>query len=274
MICSFLRLPILPPLSLSLSQKRNFNTHGNLSGDSEYLPPDENNFNPWTTSDYEDFCRELNLSKSTSIKCLRMLKSDPDFKNKLSSIKNHHIKKRNNELVDLFQITHQYTYCSDINSLLENLTNDASSKKWSLFIDFSKRTLKAALICELHEYPSIPIVHARVKEDRRSVLRILELIKNKEKNWPIISDLKVMNFLLGFPSGCAKHPCCYFFFDTRNCLPDFDKNISWPIMHIGEKESISLNHYYFSLLHIKLGLFHKFVKLYLMAGNAFNIWFK
>ena len=66
--------------------------------------------------------------------------------------------------------------------------------------------MKAALICESHEYPSIPIVHAYAKEDRRSVLRILELIKYKEKNWPIISDLKVINFLLGFPGGFAKIP--------------------------------------------------------------------
>ena len=81
-----------------------------------------------------------------------------------------------------------------------------------------------------------------------------------------IGPLLVMNFLLGFP----KHPCYYCFFDTRNCFPDFDKNFSWPIRHISQEESVSPNNIIFPFLHIKLGLFQKFVKTLPKDGECFQ----
>lgn len=241
-----------------------------LTDDNEYLPPSDNQSSMWSSSDFGDFCRELNLSKSASIKCLKMLKSDQDIAKKLSDIKICDIKFRNYELLDLFETNGLFTFCTNVNYLLERLSASALSKSWSLFIDSSKFSLKAALVCESHEYPTVPIVHARVKEDRSSVQRILDLLKYSEQNWPIVADLKVLNFLLGFPGGYSKHPCFYCFFDTRNSLPDFDKNFIWPARNVTQEEMVSPNNIIFPFLHIKLGLFQKFVKSLSQNGQCFQ----
>ena len=47
--------------------------------DSDYSP-EECERKLWSVSDFHDFCRELNLSKKMSLKCLKMLKSDPEIK--------------------------------------------------------------------------------------------------------------------------------------------------------------------------------------------------
>ena len=51
-------------------------------------------------------------------------------------------------------------YCSDIDSLMNELGIQHSPKEWRLFIDSSKSKLKAVLLQNGNDYPSVPIGHS------------------------------------------------------------------------------------------------------------------
>ena len=108
------------------------------------------------------------------------------------------------------------------------------NEDWCLFIYSSLTSLKAALICQKYNFPTIPVAYCHIKEDRESIKETLNLLKCNNLNLPIVADMKVINYLLGLKSGCAKYPCLHCEFDSRNSLLDYDKNFHWP-----EKESFS-----------------------------------
>ena len=75
-----------------------------------------------------------------------------------------------------------------------------TSSDWCLFIDSSTTSLKAALMYKSNPLPTIPVVHANVKEDRSSIQKLLELIDYYSHGWLILCDLKVLNFIMGLKS--------------------------------------------------------------------------
>lgn len=238
--------------------------------DGSVFNPEEQQSALWLPSDFNDFCKELSLSKAGSLKCLKMLKTDKDIAAKLCSVKTRHIKERNFSYLNFFQTSGYFTYCSDINELLENLSADALTKRWCLFIDSSKSSLKSAVICENYAYPTVPVAYARVKEEKSSVIEVLKLLKYHSLNFPIVADLKVVNFLLGLPGGYAKHPCFYCMFDSRNSLQDFDINHVWPARCSRSEEQVPRANIVLPFLHIKLGLFQKFVKTLSKEGSCYE----
>ena len=50
---------------------------------------------------------------------------------------------------------------------------------------------------------------ANMKESYISMSILLGLIKHKEHNWKICSDLKVVAVLTDFQQGCTKY-CCFY----------------------------------------------------------------
>ena len=69
-------------------------------------------------------------------------------------------------------------YCTNIQGLFQEIAVAYSASNWRLFIDSSKRSLKAVLLHNVNVYPSIPIAHSvQMKEDRDSVKILLELIQ-------------------------------------------------------------------------------------------------
>ena len=69
-------------------------------------------------------------------------------------------------------------YCTDIQGLFQEIGIAYSASDWRLFIDSSKRNLKAFLLHNGNVYPSIPIVYSvQMKEDRESVKILLKLIQ-------------------------------------------------------------------------------------------------
>lgn len=227
----------------------------------EFLDGTQNVSKAWSANDFHDFCRELNLSKKASVKCLSMLKSDVDIAAKLKDVTKAKIKCRSQSDQAFFNCQDEYTFCNDVPNLLNSLPKHANEKDWSLFIDSSNSSLKAALICEKHELPTIPIAYARIKESKESVHALLSHIKYENFCFPIVADLKVINFLLGFKSGFSKFPCYYCMFDSRNSSKDFQSDFYWPERPETECHSVvNKENIIFPFLHIKLGLFQKFVK--------------
>lgn len=63
-------------------------------------------------------------------------------------------------------------------------------EEWRLFIDSSKTSLKAVLLHNGNEKPSIPIAHdVDRKEIYETMSSLLELIKYNEHKWKLCSDL-------------------------------------------------------------------------------------
>ena len=61
-------------------------------------------------------------------------------------------------------------YCTDIQGLFQEIGIAYSASDWRLFIDSSKRSLKAVFLHNGNVYPSIPISHSvQMKEDGESV---------------------------------------------------------------------------------------------------------
>ena len=77
-------------------------------------------------------------------------------------------------------------YCTDIQGLFQEIDIAYSASDWRLFIDSSKRSLKAVLRHIDNVYQSIPIAHSvQMKEDRESVKILLELIQYNDHNWDV-----------------------------------------------------------------------------------------
>ena len=76
-------------------------------------------------------------------------------------------------------------YCTDIQGLFQEIGIANSASDWRLFVDSSKRSLKA-LLHNGKVYPSIPIAHSvQMKKDREFVKILLELIQYNDQKWDL-----------------------------------------------------------------------------------------
>jgi hypothetical protein len=80
--------------------------------------------------------------------------------------------------------------------------------EWRLFIDSSKRSLKAGLLHNGNNYASLHIGHS---VHLNGIYENLELVLTKiaytAHDWMICGDLKVLCMLLGQQAGYTKYPC-------------------------------------------------------------------
>lgn len=67
---------------------------------------------------------------------------------------------RETEYIPFFAEDDELTYCHDINGLMMKLGLSYDPCQWRLFIDSSKRSLKAVLLHNGNEYASIPVAHS------------------------------------------------------------------------------------------------------------------
>ena len=83
---------------------------------------------------------------------------------------------------------------------------DASD--WDLFIDCSKRSLKAVLLHNGNSSASMPITHSvHLKETYENLRIVLEEIKYHKHSWYLYGSMKVLGMLLGQQGGYTKLPC-------------------------------------------------------------------
>jgi hypothetical protein len=185
---------------------------------------------------------------------------------------------RNSELQKYFQEQDKLCFCTDVSGLFEALGQHHNPSEWRLFIDSSKRSLKAALLHNGNERPSIPIAHSvYLPESYKTMALLLKCINYKQHQWSICGDLKVIGLLLGMQSGYTKHSCFLCLWNSRDKDDHYVKRC-WelrtrflPGLHnVLHEPLVSSEKILLPPLHIKLGLMKNFVKALPKGGAALN----
>jgi hypothetical protein len=79
--------------------------------------------------------------------------------------------------------------------------------EWQLFIDCTKRSLKAVLLHNGNNYDSLPIGHSvHVKESYENLELALTKTGYAAHDWMICGDLRFLCMLLGQQTGYTKYP--------------------------------------------------------------------
>lgn len=155
---------------------------------------------------------------------------------------------------------------ADIPSYFKWIGLNYDPKEWRLFIDSSKSGLKAVLLNNKNEFPSVPLLHSKVlKENYEDLKQVLNLIKYSEHKWKIVSDFKVLHILLGMQTGRISTPCFLCAFNQTNKRYHFDENHEYEErreetigrMNVINPPLIDKDDILLPPLHIKLGLFNQ-----------------
>lgn len=107
---------------------------------------------------------------------------------------------------------------------MNSATNMKSMRR--LFIDSGKISLKAVLLHNGNQKPSVPLAHAVGMKGTFQSMEIL-LLNYRNCNWNICGDLKVISLLLGLQLGYTKHMCFLCFWNSRDDENHF-KVKNWP----------------------------------------------
>lgn len=226
-------------------------------------------------SELNDLIRDLQLSKSKS----ELLASRLQQWNLLASdTRVTFYRSRGDQFTKYFESKDGYQYCHDIRGLFKSMCQSYDAEEWRLFIDSSKVSLKAVLLHNGNNKPSIPIGHAvNSKESYETMTTLIKLIKYEEHNWKVCGDLKVVGLLLGLQSGYTKYCCFLCLWDSRARKDHYIKK-DWPVrteyipnkMNVKNNPLIDQKNVILPPLHIKLGLMKNFVKALDKDGPAFK----
>lgn len=277
-----LPIPISPHQNVQQISDEEIGIENDESGLSELKDPDyiqETNERPvphfLEQSDLNDLARDLKLSKQESEILGSRMKEYNLLSNgtRTSTV----FRNRNQTLSTFFDKKSGVCYCKDIDGLMSNLGFEHEVKEWRLFIDASKASLKAVLLHNGNEKPSLPIAHAvDLKENYENVGLILDVINYKKFAWKISADLKVVAILLGMQGGYTKFMCFLCLWDSRARDQHYKKKI-WPKRNefvpgkanILNAPLVDPKNVILPPLHIKLGLMKNFVKSMDKNGNGF-----
>ena len=154
-----------------------------------------------------DLIRDLYLSKEKA----ELLASRLKERNMVEKdVQVSYYRKRNWDLSLVFKVEGPLCYCHDIEELFQTLSIVHIVNEWRLFIDSSKRSLKAVLLHIGNKKPSIPIAHSsQLKESYDSIEILLNAIHYSDYQWSLCGDLKVIGILMGLQGGFTKHCSCY-----------------------------------------------------------------
>ncbi|GFW81457.1 uncharacterized protein TNCV_2881361 [Trichonephila clavipes] len=155
---------------------------------------------------------------------------------------------------------------------------NSEPEEWRVFIDWSKRSLKAVLLHNGNRYASVPVGHSvHLKECYENLEFILNKLSYSDHKWTICGDLKVISMLLGQQSGYTKFPCFLWEWDSRDRKQHYVKQ-AWPIRkdlipgvkNVERQSLVDPKKILFAPLHIKLGLMKQFVKALDKEGECFK----
>jgi len=251
----------------------------NDNEDDKYLPAAEKNA-PQTFSQEElnDLIRDLGLPKDGAEYLAAALRK----KNLLSKGTTAYVyRDREKEFRKFFTKDEENSlvFCSDVKGLVDELkSNTYKDEEWRLFIDSSKRSLKAVLLHNGNTYAPIPIAHStKLKETYENLQIVLEKIKYSEHQWKVCGDLKISTLILGQQSGFTKNPCFLCLWDSRDRKNHYVQK-EWPKrteFHPGSRNIIRRplidpSKILLPPLHIKLGLMKQFVKALDKNGDCFQ----
>lgn len=221
-----------------------------------------------------DLIRDLQLSKEKS----ELLGSRLQEWNLLAEgTKISNFRSRHSTLATFYQTENNICFCTDINGLMKELGHEHDPVEWRLFIDSSKASLKAVLLHNGNQNPSVPIATAvGMKETYDSMKILLKLTNYAYHNWSICGDLKVIGLLLGMQLGYTKHMCFLCLWNSRDDANHYKVKVWLPrtdftpgkfnVQHVPlvQPEKVFL-----PPLHIKLGLIKNFVKAMNNQGEGF-----
>lgn len=229
----------------------------------------------FSQDDLDDLIRDLNLSKKSA----QLLGSRLKERNLLAiGTTFSWYKHREKEFVNLFETDGSLTYCIDIAGLIKKLGIDYEASEWRLFIDSSKRSLKAAILHNSNIFSSVPVAHSVIMKETYANMKILlEKINYIHHNWLICGDLKVVAILQGLQGGYSKYPCFLCHWDSRADGKHFNIQ-DWPSRNefvvgqfsVKEKPLVEQRTILLPPLHIKLGLMKNFVKALDKDADAFK----
>jgi hypothetical protein len=234
--------------------------------DPEYIPSRaERTSKKFSQSELNDLIRDLSLSKEKS----ELLASRLKEKDMLQmDVRVCQYRYRNKDLIRFFKMDGPLTYCCDIEALFISFSQVHVASEWRLFIDASKKSLKAVLLDIGNLRPSIPIAHSvHLKESYDNIAVILKAIGYDLYKWKLCGDLKVIGMLMGLQGGYTKHCCFLCLWDSR-ARDDHYKKHEWPprinysigIDNLKNPPLVNSADIFLPPLHIKLGLIKNLVK--------------
>ena len=129
----------------------------------------------FSQEELNDMVRDLDLAKVSAVLLGSRLKS----RNMLDSeVTFSWYKHREKEYLPFFTKEDEMVYCVDIKGLIEKLGTTYEPSDWRLFIDSSKRSLKAVLLHNGNTFASIPLAHSiHMKESYENMEILLPKLK-------------------------------------------------------------------------------------------------
>ena len=219
----------------------------------------------FSQEELNDLVRDLDLPKVSAVLLGSRLKS----RNMLDSeVTFSWYKHREKEYLPFFTKEDDLVYCVDIKGLIEKLGTTYEPSDWRLFIDSSKRSLKAVLLHNGNTFASIPLAHSiHMKESYENMEILLTKLKYHDHAWKVCVDIKVLNMLQGQQSGYIKFRCLFCEWDSRDKKNHWVKR-KWPTRvsrTLGQKNItnpalVESSKVILPPLHIKLGLMKQVVK--------------
>ena len=127
------------------------------STDSDYDPEKSSKLILFSQEHLKNLLRDLTLSKRKA----ELLASRLPENNLLhADVVVSHYRKRNMDLSTVFRVDGPLCCCHNFKNLFEKLGEDHIAIEWRLFLDSSKRSLKAVLLHNGNTKPSVPAAHS------------------------------------------------------------------------------------------------------------------
>jgi hypothetical protein len=124
----------------------------------------------FTQSELNDLIRELQLTKEKS----ELLGSRLREKNMSSGVKFSWYRNLEKEFRKYYAQEDQLVFCTDIRNLLHQLgETEYDPSIWRLFIDYSKRSVKAVLLHNTNALASIPHAHSTKLSESYETLKLV-----------------------------------------------------------------------------------------------------
>lgn len=128
-------------------------------------------------AELSDLIRDLGLSKQKAELIASRMRQWNMLKEEIKST----FYRNRNRVEKLFPKKNYISYCLDIGGLMEFLGFKHEQSEWRLLIDGSSESLKAVLLHNGNEQPTIPLAHTvDWKESGESIEEILKVIKYDE----------------------------------------------------------------------------------------------
>lgn len=113
-------------------------------------------------------------------------------------------------------VSNTLSYCNDVHGLFHLFQHEHKPEEWRLFLDGSSTSLKAVLLHNGNQRPSVPLAFSRhCPEKYETMQKILQHIGYDHFKWDTVVDYKLINILLGQMAAASKFPCIFCLWDAK-----------------------------------------------------------